>query len=39
MTILGLAESFKTMNQSDPTVTLFDDLFLSEIMKDIDVKF
>ena len=28
MAILGLAESFKTMNQFDPTVTLFDGLFL-----------
>ena len=32
MTILGLAESFKTMNRPDPipfpTVTLFDGLFL-----------
>ena len=28
MHILGLAESFKTMNQADPTITLFDGLFL-----------
>jgi len=28
MTILGLAESFKTVNQPDPNVTLFDGLFL-----------
>ena len=28
MTILGLAESFKTMNRPDPTLTLFDGLFL-----------
>jgi len=27
MTILGVAESFKTMNRPDPTVTLFDSLF------------
>ena len=28
MTILELAESFKTMNRPGPTVTLFDSLFL-----------
>ena len=28
MTILGLAESFKTMNRPYPTVTIFDGLFL-----------
>ena len=28
MTILELAESFKTTNLSDPTVTLFDGLFI-----------
>ena len=33
MTILGLAESFKTMNRPDPTVTLFDALFLGEYKK------
>ena len=30
MTILRLAESFKMMNQHDPTVTLFDGLFLGK---------
>ena len=30
MTILGIAESFKTMNLPDPTVTLFDGLFLGK---------
>ena len=30
MTILGLAESFQTMNQPSPTVTLFDGLFLGK---------
>ena len=38
MTILGLAESFKTMNQPDLTVTLFHGLFLGNY-KDGDVKF
>ena len=38
MTILGLAESLKTMNRSDrawpgPTVTLFDDLFLRKYIR------
>ena len=28
MTILGLVEPIKTMNQPDPIVTLFDELFL-----------
>ena len=30
MTILGLTESFKTMNRPDPTATLFDSLFLEK---------
>ena len=30
MTILGLAESFKTMNRPDPIITLFDDLYLGK---------
>ena len=30
MTILGLAESFKTMNRSGLTMTLFDGLFLGK---------
>ena len=30
MTILWLAESFKTMNWPDPTVTPFDGLFLGK---------
>ena len=30
MTILGLGESFKTVNQPDPTVTLYDGLFLGK---------
>ena len=30
MTILGLAESFKTMNQPGPTGTLFDRLFIEK---------
>ena len=30
MTILGLAESFKTMNRPDLSVTLFDGLFLEK---------
>ena len=30
MTIFGLPESFKTMNRPDPTVTLFDGLFLGK---------
>ena len=30
MTILGLAASFKTMNRSNPMVTLFDGLFLGK---------
>ena len=30
MTILGLAESFTTMNRPDPTITLFDGLFLGK---------
>ena len=30
MTYLGLAESFNTMNRSDPTGTLFDVLFLGK---------
>ena len=39
MTIFGLAESFKTMNQPDParhypTVTLLDDLFLRNNKRD-----
>ena len=38
MIILGLAESFKTMNRPDPPVTLFDYLFLESIW-DRDVKF
>ena len=38
MTILGLAKSFKTMNWSGPTVTLYDGLFLGKY-KDRDVKF
>ena len=43
MTILGLAESFKTMNQPDPaipepTVTFFDSLFIGN-HKRWDLKF
>ena len=38
MTILGLAESFKTMNRPDPTVTLFDAYF-SENIEDKELKF
>ena len=38
MTILGLAESFKTMNQPNPTVTLLTAYF-SESIEDTDVKF
>ena len=38
MTILGLAESFKTMNWPGPTVTLFESLFF-EKYKDRHVKF
>ena len=34
MTILGLAESFKTMNRPGPIVTLFDVFVSSESMKD-----
>ena len=30
MTIFGQAESFKLMNRPDPTVTLFDGLFLKK---------
>ena len=30
MTILGLAKSFKIMNRSDPTITLFDGLFIGK---------
>ena len=30
MIILKQAESFKTMNQSEPTTTLFDGLFLKK---------
>ena len=30
LTILGLAESFKTMDRPDPTATLFDGLFLGK---------
>ena len=30
MTISGLAESFKMMNRTDPTVMLFDGLFLGK---------
>ena len=30
MTILGLAESLKTMNRADPTVTLFERLFFGK---------
>ena len=33
MTILGLAESFKTMNRPDTTVTLFDGLFFGNYMR------
>ena len=33
MTILGLAESFKTMNRPGPIVTLFDGLFLGKYKK------
>ena len=33
MTVLGLAESFKTMNRPDPAVTLFDGLFLEMCMR------
>ena len=33
MTILGLAESFKTMNRPGPTVTLFDGFFLEKYTK------
>ena len=29
-TILGQGESFKTMNRPDPTVTLYDGLFLGK---------
>ena len=32
MSISGLAESFKTMSRPDPSVTLFDDLFLECII-------
>ena len=41
MTILGqLAESFKTVNRPDPTVTFFDGgLFFSKSIKDRDLKF
>ena len=38
MTTLGLSESFKTMNQPGPTVTLFDGLFLGKY-KNRDEKF
>ena len=30
---LGLAESFKMMNRPDPTVTLFDGLFLWKLKR------
>ena len=33
MTILGLAESFKMVNQPEPTVTLFDSLFLRKFIR------
>ena len=33
MTILGLAESFQTMNRLDPTVKHFDGLFLGKLKK------
>ena len=33
MTILGLAESFKTMNVPVPAVTLFDDSFLGKFKR------
>ena len=33
MTILGVAESFKIMNQPDQTVTFFDGLFLKKYKK------
>ena len=36
ITILGLAEPFKTINQSGPTVTFFDGLFVGSI-RDRDV--
>ena len=43
MTVLGITESFKMMNRPgptrhDPTITLFDGLFLNSII-DRDVKF
>ena len=38
MAILELAESYKTINQPGPTVTLFDGLYLESI-KDKDVNF
>ena len=38
MIILELAGMFKTMNLPDPTVTLFDDLFLKGF-EDRDVQF
>ena len=34
MTILGLAQLFKTMNRPGPTVSLFDDLFLSKYKRE-----
>ena len=34
MTIFGSAESFNTINRSDPTVTLFDGLFLKKYERD-----
>ena len=33
MTILELAESFKTINWPDPTMTLFDGLGLGQYLK------
>ena len=38
MTILGLAESSKTMNRPEPILTLFDGLF-PESINDREVKF
>ena len=35
MTIFELAESYKTMNRPDPTVTLFDGLFFGKFKIEI----
>ena len=39
MTILRIAESFKTMNWIDPTIKLFDGLFLGNDIKKGTLKF